>query len=91
MIAPCMRLLRHLRCVWFGCVVPPPEDPIPIECAQCTRCGKAIEYADLVEESRHERCKAAVRYWLWRRWWPARCRYCGRRYRCDESADHLPF
>ena len=85
------RPLHRLLCGWFGCVLPPPEDPVPIGHARCARCDKALEYVDLVAESRHERCKAWVRCWFWRKWWPARCLYCGHRYRCDESIDHIPF
>ena len=81
----------RLRCAWFGCVPPPPEDAVPIEYARCTRCDSPLDYADMVEESRHERCKAAIHYWFWRKWWPARCPDCGRRYRCDETVDHIPF
>lgn len=32
-----------------------------------------------------------ARYWFWRKWCPVKCCCCGRRWRHDETKDHLPF
>lgn len=55
----------------------------------CVRCGNEVDYGDLVGDTRHARFVAALKYWLFRRWFPEKCCDCGKRY-----GDHkgcLPF
>jgi len=80
-----------VRCWWFGCEIhlqdySPPEETI------CVHCGDLVSYGDMVGDTRHNRFKEWARYWLWRKWFPAKCFACGRRWRiCDENIDHIPF
>lgn len=86
------RLVSRARCWWFGCEAHPQE-----YCHRnddwltCMHCGREVPYGDLVGDTRHNRAKAWVHYWLWRKWWPARCPTCGGRWACDKTQDHLPF
>lgn len=80
------------QCWWFGCL--PDYERGDASGADyvvpCHRCkAHDTSYADRVGDTRHNRFMGRVRYWCWRRWWPARCRDCGHR-----SGDHsqcLPF
>ena len=81
---------RNFRCWWFGCETHP-DDSAPPEYAQCMRCRGIVSYADLVGDTRHNRAKSLARYWLLRKWMPAKCCCCGGRWKHDESMDHLPF
>lgn len=78
----------NLRCWWFGCdpdLEKPVDEPIP-----CLRCGAHdVTYDVLVGDTRHNRAKDFLRYWLLRKWFPERCPCCKKRY-----GDHpkcLPF
>jgi len=33
----------------------------------------------------------AGKYWLWRKWWPAKCDDCGKRYGRHDGCDDIPF
>ena len=83
-----------ILCWWFGCQ-PDKEEyqnaPLGYPLA-CKRCDCLPDYADLVGDTKHNRFKKNLSYWLFRKWIPAKCEYCGRRWRkCDESIDHIPF
>lgn len=80
----------RLVCWWFGCEEDP-QDPAPPTYTHCVRCGELVSYSDLVGDTRHYRFSTAARYWLLRKWWPHRCGFCGHRYTCNESVDHIPF
>ena len=82
--------MRPIRCWWFGCEQHQ-QDPSPPDNALCIHCGEYIEYSDLVGDTRHSRFKEFCARFSWRRLFPKRCPDCGRRYRHDESVDHLPF
>lgn len=88
------RPVGRLACWWFGCA---PDYDHPCELAPnyvvpCVRCGAhETSYADRVGDTRHNRAKAWARYWLWRKWWPAKCSDCGGRWQHDATRDHLPF
>lgn len=84
------RPVSRLRCWWFGCEADP-QDHAPPEYAKCMHCGQAVPYSDAVGDTRHNYAKAWARYWLWRKWWPERCAYCGGRWTHDETKDHVPF
>jgi len=84
-------IVSRIRCWWFGCEGHP-QDPAPPEYLECMYCGDIVPYGDMVGDTRHNRFKAWAIYWFWRKWWPAKCADCGRRWRaCDESVDHIPF
>jgi hypothetical protein len=79
----------NLHCWWFGCERHP-QDPSPIGQAGCMRCEGYIEYSDLVGDTRHNRFMDRLRsicFFFYR----PKCPYCGRRFGCDESVDHIPF
>lgn len=79
----------NIKCWWFGCE-PHPQDPSPPEFLMCDRCGENVSYGDLVGDTRHERFKAWVKYYFFRKWWPEKCKSCGRRFKpCDD--DCIPF
>lgn len=69
-------------CWWFGCKADGVDLP-------CERCGEPVDYGDLVGDTRHRWFVAWLSYWLFRRWWPERCRDCGKRF--GEHKDCLPF
>lgn len=89
---PLDRLVRRLACWWFGCA---PDYDHPCELAPnyvvpCVRCGAhETSYADRVGDTRHNRAKEWLRYWCLRRWLPARCTCCGKRF--GEHPECLPF
>lgn len=71
----------YKRSAWNGDYYPVP----------CSRCGASdTSYSDQVGDTRHNRTKEWVHYWLFRRWIPAKCQDCGRRSMCDECRD-VPF
>lgn len=82
--------VRRLRCWWFGCVMHP-QDWSPPDAAHCVDCGEIISYSDLVGDTRYSRFVAFCARFSWRRLFPQKCIDCGRRYRCDETVDHIPF
>lgn len=81
--------MRNLKCWLTGCEKHPQDyDP---EHAECVRCGGIVSYSDMVGDTRYNRIKEWCNYWLFRKWIPAKCWSCGRRYKCDESDEHIPF
>jgi hypothetical protein len=88
--APVERRVIHLMCWWFGCDAHPQEychrnDNM----FQCVRCGEEASYSDLVGDTRHNRFKECLLYWLWRRWFPSKCSDCGKRF--GDHSDCIPF
>ena len=91
-------IVSRFLCWWFGCDADHDnaqswhdydhwEYHVP-----CRRCDcKDVSYADQVGDTRHNRFKNWCNYWLFRKWWPAKCSECGHRFKCDESIDHIPF
>lgn len=91
-------MLKSLMCWWFGCEADYDatyydtgreawSDAVP-----CKRCGAAdTSYSDRVGDTRHRRAVAWLRYWLFRRWWPARCHECGGRFAHAKDCDGIPF
>ena len=83
--------MKRLICWWLGCEEHP-QDPAPPGYADCRRCGRIVDYGDMVGDTRHRRFTEAARYWLFRRWIPVKCGVCGRRWsECPDDNDHLPF
>lgn len=82
-------VVRQL-CWWFGCA-PHPQDPAPPDELTCMHCGRNVPYGDLVGDTRHNRTMDWLRYWLWRRWLPAKCPACGARYGHRSDCDGIPF
>jgi len=81
----------NIKCWWFGCR-PNPWNSAPMDYVDCELCGEVMEYADLVGDTRHNRFKSWCHYWLFRKWIPGKCPYCGNRWKqCDDSYDHIPF
>lgn len=86
--------VRRLVCWWHGCQ---PDYEHPCELAPnyvvpCKRCGAPdTSYADRVGDSRHYRTKQWAWWWLWRKWWPAKCSDCGKRFGNHERCDDFPF
>lgn len=79
-----------LRCWWFGCECHSDEYAYT-DNPSCMRCGGYVEYGDMAGDTRHNRFKEWANYWLFRKWWPAKCSCCHRRWNHDETVDHLPF
>ncbi len=80
-----MNRLRKLKCWWFGHRPKWTATVVP-----CERCGVAdIPYYELVEIPRSTRTQRAFTYWAFRRWFPKKCRECGKRYGDHDSC--LPF
>lgn len=81
---------RGIKCRFFGCV---PKvwcdtncnDAYPI----CQRCDNAVSYSDMVEDTPYKRLRDWIKYWFFRKWIPAICRQCGRRY--GNHYDCIPF
>lgn len=71
-------------CWFFGC-----RSGSGDEAFHCQRCGAWMTYEALVGLSRWQAVKDWCEWWMLRRWFPARCVDCGKRY-----GDHpgcLPF
>jgi len=90
------RLVSNFLCWWFGCDPDYDEDRdhpcglSPNYVVPCRRCGAHdTDYADRVGDTRHNRLRHWLRYWLFRRWWPERCCDCGKRF--GNHYDCLPF
>jgi len=80
-----------IYCWWFG-HDRHPDDYSPPDEITCMNCGRHMSYDDLVGDTRHMRFMNFVRYWFFRKWFPAKCLDCGRRWReCDDTVDHIPF
>lgn len=86
------KFILKIRCWLFGCEAHPQEychrDDNRFDCIHC---GEETSYGDLVGDTRFNRLRDWVNYWLFRKWWPVKCIQCGHRFGCDESVDHLPF
>lgn len=86
--------MRNPICWWFGCN---PDYGYPCELAPsyvvpCTRCGAPdTDYSDRIGDTRHNRAVQWAMWWLWRKWIPARCSDCGRRFGKHEHCEDLPF
>ena len=87
-------MLNRLICWWFGCV--PDYDAIHYDesgwsdSVPCGRCGaEDTDYGDRVGDTRHNKTMCWFRYWLFRRWWPAKCHDCGNRF--GSHSECLPF
>ena len=77
----------NLYCWWFG------HDPEYTGSSHtlCKRCDLwDIDYQELVTGSRSYKTKQFFIYWLYRRWWPEKCKSCGKRKGCGEN-DCIPF
>lgn len=91
---PAQPLIARLACWWYGCQpdYDRPSAIAPDYIVPCKRCGAPdTSYADRVGDTRHHRTRAALRYWLYRRWWPAPCSECGGRWRHRDGCDGFPF
>ena len=80
----------RLRCWWFGCEQHP-QDSAPPDYATCMHCGECVSYGDMIVDTRHNRARDWLSYWLWRRWWPEKCSMCGSRFKCSGDCDGIPF
>jgi hypothetical protein len=86
--------VRRLACWWHGCL---PDYDHPCELAPnyvvpCKRCGAPdTSYSDRVGDSRSNRVRQWAWWWLWRKWWPAKCGACGKRFGNHEQCDDFPF
>ena len=83
-------MTRKAACWWFGCEHDP-DDPAPVEYVTCIRCGESIDYADLVGDTRHNRTMEWLGYWFFRKWLPAQCVCCKRRFWHSDDCDGIPF
>lgn len=86
--------LKRVTCWWFGCEpdMEAIEHSYHYECVPCSRCGAPdVSYADQVGDTRHHRAKEWARWWLWRRWLPAKCHDCGNRFGNHDQCDDVPF
>ncbi|MFQ6333225.1 hypothetical protein [Methylophilus sp. 3sh_L] len=86
------KFILKMRCWLFGCEAHPQEychsdDHL----FTCIHCGEEASYSDMVGDTRINRFKSWINYWLFRKWWPVKCSDCGHRFGCDESVDHVPF
>lgn len=88
------QLVAPIVCWWFGCK----PDYKAIEYSYdyhrvpCERCGaEDVCDADQLGDTKHQRLKDWANYWLWRRWWPAKCYDCGKRFGDHSKCDELPF
>lgn len=84
------RFVVRQICWWFGCA-PHPQDTAPPDELECMHCGMNVPYSDMVGDTRHNRTIGWLRYWLWRRWIPAKCYACGARFGHRENCDGVPF
>ena len=80
--------MKRLICWWFGCRKHD-MDPAPPEYAECVRCGCIVPYADMAGGTRHRRFTSWCNWWLFRKWWPEKCGFCGKRF--GNHYDCLPF
>ena len=79
--------MKTIRCFWFGCA---PDEPNGYGVVPCKRCDNHdVNYSDMVNDTRHERTKSRCKYWLFRRWIPAKCPDCNKRYGRHDTC--LPF
>lgn len=59
----------------------------------CHRCERddVDFYEAAVEPSRYQKVKTSLAHWLFRKWFPEKCKSCGNRYKCNDDIDHIPF
>jgi len=67
-----------IHCWYFGCK--PHDSSQNYNFIPCKRCGHEVSYGDLVGDTRHEKVKAFIKYYLYRKWIPEKCGECGKRY-----------
>lgn len=87
-----MSRLAAALCWWLGCrpAYDHSCDLSPNYAVPCSRCGAPdTSYADRVGDSRHAAFVRWLHYWLLRRWVPACCGTCGKRYGRHDRC--LPF
>lgn len=84
------KLIRKLQCWWRGHV----QNPYFGD--HCENCDELVSYEDFVNggvETFFWRIKQRIRYGrvgrLINRF--KKCPDCGRRFKCDETQDHIPF
>lgn len=87
-----MKFLRKLQCWWLGHITGDGATYYDGYCFiwVCKRCEKELGYCDHSDPV----CVVVGQfflYWLFRKWLPTKCIDCGRRYKCDETKDHIPF
>lgn len=84
--------VRRLVCWWLGCRPDWHAMHYDAEAIPCERCGAAdTTYADRCGDTRHNRAKDWLSWWLWRRWLPRKCPACGGRFGCRADCDGIPF
>lgn len=103
LVSKLKRFVSRGYCWWFGC---DPDhgnamswyDEDDCGCnTPCKRCDNYdVSYADMVGDTRHASFKEWCNYWLFRKWWPVKCKICGRRWRgCENDEAHfdsdIPF
>lgn len=89
-----MKLIRALICWYFGHKVDSHAFGHDGDCYLwfCHRCGKEdIDFYEAAGPRRYDNTLFFLRYWLFRKWFPAKCMDCGRRYKCNDSVEHIPF
>lgn len=92
------RIVIRFKCWWFGCdpdygnaMSYVAEDGCSCH-TPCKRCDNHhVDYSDMVGDTRHNRFKDAINYWMFRKWWPKKCSNCGHRFRHNDNIDHIPF
>ena len=89
--------MKRLLCWWFGCAPDFDDEGVLLDYQyggdpKCKRCGDDVCFGDIVGDTRHNRLIEWLKNWLYSKWIPLKCEYCGRIWRkCDKSIDHIPF
>lgn len=79
-----------LLCWWFGCEPDYIARAYNHDATPCTRCGAHdVSYSDMVGDTRHHRFVEALSFW--KRWLPARCGDCHKRFGDHSKCDDIPF
>jgi len=78
--------MKRFTCWLFG----HKPEYAPYGVVPCERCGcEDIPYEELCQNSRIRRLWHWLRHWSFRKWWPAKCNYCGGRFKCNDNC--VPF
>ena len=85
--------MNKILCWWFGCK-PDFDNKKQIDhydyAIPCKRCGAYdTPYSDWVGDTRHNRFCEIVKYMFFRKWFPKKCKECGKRY--GDHGDCIPF